>query len=253
MNPELERTTRIDEGSGPDAIVCLHGWCCRTGDFIPQVEELSQHCRMFVLDWQQRLIERGGSCDFDDICRDIMEAVAEAGIERPLLCGHSLGGFLAAQLAFTHRMPIRGVLILDSTLPLPDEVRQVWQSAARRLESGPYREVFPGIESPFFIESEAGEIRDSIMRAMSEQPPGVGVGLLDAICSYEWDRELVGIDVPVHMVASQHGILNLDAFHAYVPDATSERIEHSGHFITVFHPDEVNAAMKMMLARTGDD
>ena len=52
MNPELERTTRIDEGSGPDAIVCLHGWCCRTGDFIPQVEELSQHCRMFVLDWQ---------------------------------------------------------------------------------------------------------------------------------------------------------------------------------------------------------
>ena len=49
------------------------------------------------------------------------------------------------------------------------------------------------------------------------------------------------------MVASQHGILNLDAFHAYVPDATSERIEHSGHFITVFHPDRVTAAMKRML------
>lgn len=247
MNPQLERTTRIDEGAGPDAIVCLHGWCCRTGDFIQQVDVMSDHCRMFVLDWQQRLIERGGDCDFDGICTDIMAAVAEAGIERPVLCGHSLGGFLAAELAFTHRMAIRGLLILDSSLPLPPAVRDVWRDAARALEAGPYRDVFPGIESPFFVESEEGEIKESIMRAMSMQPPAVGIGLLDAICSYEWDRELAGIDVPVHMVASQHGILNLDAFHAYVPDATSERIEHSGHFITVFHPDRVTAAMKRML------
>ena len=250
MNRELERRTSIDAGTGPDAIVCLHGWCCRTGDFAQQVEAMSDRCRMYVLDWQERLVARGGDCCFDGICRDIMEAVADAGIERPLLCGHSLGGFLAAQLAFTHGMPIRGVLILDSTLPLPEKVRSIWQDAARALEAGPYKDVFPGIESPFFIDSEEGELKDSIMRAMSEQSPAVGIGLLDAICSYEWDGELAGIDVPVHMVASQHGILNLDAFHAYVPDATSERIEHSGHFITVFHPQRVTDAMRRMLDAT---
>ena len=251
MNRELEHTALIDEGSGPDAFVCLHGWCCRTGDFAQQVQGMSDRCRMFVLDWQQRLVERGGACDFGAICRDITEAISDAGIERPILCGHSLGGFLAAQLAFDHRMPIRGLLILDSALPLPVKMRSLWRDAARRLEAGPYEDVFPGIESPFFIESEQGKLQDSIIDAMRTQPPGVAVGLLDEICSYGWDRELMGIDVPVHLVASEHGILDLDAFHAYVPGATSERIEHSGHFITVFHPERVIEAMGSMLERTG--
>jgi pimeloyl-ACP methyl ester carboxylesterase len=247
MNRELERTTLIDEGSGPDTLVCLHGWCCRTGDFAQQARALSDRCRVFVLDWQQRLIERGGDCSFGDICRDITQAISDVGIERPILCGHSLGGFLAAQLAFNHRMPIRGLLVLDSTLPLPAELRSIWRDAARTLEAGPYDEVFPGIESPFFIESEQGEIQDSILAAMRAQPPRVAIGLLDEVCSYDWDRELVGIDVPVHMVASEHGTLDLEAFHTYVPNATSERIEDSGHFITVFHPDRVEQAMCRMM------
>ena len=252
MNPLLETTTMMDVGEGPDVFVCLHGWCCRTGDFAIQVEGLADDCRLHVLDWQERLEKRGGGCSFDDICHDIIGAIAEAGIERPVLCGHSLGGFLATQLAYDHGLPIRGLLILDSALPLPAKIRSLWQAAARALEAGPWDEVFPGIESPFFTENEAGEIQNSIMRGMCSHAHEVAVGLLDEICAYEWKRQLADIDVPVHLVASEYGWLDMDAFHEFVPSATSERIPGSGHFITVFNGERVNAIMRTFLARVSD-
>jgi hypothetical protein len=49
------------------------------------------------------------------------------------------------------------------------------------------------------------------------------------------------------MVASQHSQLDMDAFHAYVPSATSERIDNSGHFITLFQAERVCQAMLRML------
>lgn len=252
MNPRLGTTSLIDAGDGPDVFVCLHGWCCRTGDFALQVEGMTDRCRLFVLDWQQRLEQRGGGCSFADICRDTIDTIREAGIERPVLCGHSLGGFLAAQMAWEQELPIRGVLILDAPLPLPAAIRKIWQDAARTLEAGPWDEVFPGIESPFFIDEEAGEIQTSIMRGMSSLPHQTAIGLLDEICSHEWKSRLAGIDVPVHLVASEHGWLDMEGFHQLVPAATGERIGSSGHFITVFHGDRVNTIMRDFLGRVAE-
>ena len=45
------------------------------------------------------------------------------------------------------------------------------------------------------------------------------------------------------MLASQNGFLNLDAFRAYVPGETGERIPESGHFITIFQAERVAQAM----------
>ena len=72
---------------------------------------------------------------------------------------------------------------------------------------------------------------------------------LDEICSYEWKGQLADIDVPVHLAASEHGWLDMDAFHEFVSGATSERIPGSGHFITVFHGDRVNTIMRTFLRR----
>ena len=89
----------IDVGSGPDGIICLHGWCCRTGDFADQVEALANRHRVLVPDWQQRMVQRGDGYSFQGICKDIVELARQRGMRCPLLCGHSMGGFLAAYLA----------------------------------------------------------------------------------------------------------------------------------------------------------
>ncbi|MCH2143190.1 MAG: alpha/beta hydrolase [Phycisphaerales bacterium] len=244
MNPMLETTEMIDVGNGPHTFVCLHGWCCRTGDFAFQAEGLSDIGRIFVLDWQHRLASRGETCDCQAICDDIAQAITDAGIERPVLCGHSLGGFLAAQLAYQQTLPLAGLLILDSALPLPPKIRELWQQAARTLESQPWDEVFPGIESPFFTDDEAGALQDSIIRGMKQQSHPLAIDLLDEICTYPWADELATINVPTHLVASEYGWLNLEGLQAFVPHATAERIVDSGHFITVFHGDQVNTIMR---------
>ncbi|MAB82958.1 MAG: hypothetical protein CMJ24_05925 [Phycisphaerae bacterium] len=237
----------IDAGDSPDAIVCLHGWCCRTGDFADQVDSNSDRFRLLVPDWQRRLSRRDGSCSFEGICRDIIGCIEAAGISRPLLVGHSLGGFLATQIVFEHQLPVRGLLVLDSALPLPEAYRVQWSRAADRLEQGPYVQACTDFVEPFFVDAERGPLEQSIVEGMVGQPPGTAIGLLREICRHEWDHELDRIDTPVHMVASGRGALDMKAFHAHVPDATSERIEESGHFITVFHPDRVGQTMRRMM------
>lgn len=247
MHLTHEAIESIDAGESSDAIVCLHGWCCRTGDFAGQAAGIFGDFRLFAPDWQQRLIRRRGSCSFQEICLDIIDCIESEGIRRPLLVGHSLGGFLATQIAFEHRLPVRGLLVLDSALPLPEALRTQWSKVADQLEQGPYVEVCTEFVEPFFIDRERGPLEQSIVHGMATQPPETAIGLLREICSYEWDHELDGIGVPVHMIASGRGALDMDAFHAHVPDATSERIEGSGHFITVFHPDRVEQAMRRMM------
>ena len=243
----IEATGELDQGEGKETIVCLHGWCCRTGDFAPQVQALSTKYRVLVVDWQQRLTRRHGSCAFDEICADIASCIQRAGVTRPLLCGHSLGGFLATQIAFEYRLPIRGLLILDSTIPLPDQTRDSWIQMAGRLERGPFGTACEAFVRSVFIDSEQGLIQESVIQGMASQPVDVAVGLVREICSHRWALSLQTIDAPVHMVASQHSQLDMDAFHAYVPSATSERIDNSGHFITLFQAERVCQAMLRML------
>lgn len=148
---------------------------------------------------------------------------------------------------------MRGLLILDSALPVTEKIRLLMKDVACRLETGSWEEEYPGIESLFFTESERGEIQQSITRGMMSQPLPVAVGLLDEICSYdEWKSELADINVPIHLVASEHGVVDLEAFHALIPYATSERIKGSGHFVSVFEGEKVNRVMHDFLDRVFD-
>ena len=168
-------------------------------------------------------------------------------MQRPLLCGHSMGGFLAAYLAKEHMLEHRGVLILDSSLPLPDAIRQRYLKLADDLEAGPYEEVYRAFgERAFFIDDELGATSDAILAGMLSQPPQVAIGLLREICSLEFSSSLAAIDQTMHVVASGKGILDLDSLGALVPELTGEQWMNAGHFITIFEPDSVSALMESM-------
>jgi len=248
----MDTTGLIDSGSGSDGILCLHGWCCRTGDFVAQVEALSSRYRVLVPDWQSRMAMREDGCSFRSICDDIVALAAEHGMRQPLLCGHSMGGFLAAYLSKERMLEHRGLLILDSSLPLPDAIRQRYLKLADDLEAGPYDEVYRSFgETAFFVESELGELSESILSGMMSRPPHEAIGLLREICSLEFEASLSEIDRPMHLVASGKGTMDLDALGALVPNLTGEQWVGAGHFISLFRAGEVTSVMERLLHCSG--
>lgn len=235
----------IDVGEGPRAVVCIHGWCCRPGDFRPQAEALGDRIRLFAPAWLDRLIERGDGAACRAIAEDIAAQVRERGIENPLLCGHSMGGYLATYLAKERLLANRGLLILDSALPLNAIHRSRYLDLARQLETGDYEGVYRDFaQAAYFAAREEGPRADAILAGMLERPPEIAIRLLDEFCGLDFDASLSNLDVPLHLIASESGAFDLPALRARVPGATGERIEGAGHFITLFEPQRVSQAIE---------
>lgn len=238
----------IDRGEGNREIVFLHGWCCHTRDFAPQVEALSNHAHVVVIDWLDRLIARGGSCSFRDICEDLARVVCEHGLAKPVLCGHSMGGFLATYLAKEEMVEHGGVLVLDSALPLPTAIRTQYLGLAERLRRDDYEGVFRQFAAEaFFSSREEGASSEAIVAGMLERPHAIAIDLLEEVCSLEFDESVARIRGPFHVVASEKGVLDLPALQARIPTATGERIASAGHFITLFEATRVNAIANAFL------
>ena len=178
-----------------------------------------------------------------------MQLIQERGIERPVLCGHSMGGMLAAYIAKSRMLPLSSVLVLDSLLPLPETVRESHLKLARDLGNGPYRDIFETFcADAFFLPDELGECSRSILSGMMSEPPEIAIGLLEEICSLEFSKSLSDIEVPMHMVASARGRLDLDSLRQYKPDATGETMDGVGHFLTVFAWHRISEVMRQAIS-----
>ena len=244
----IERTEFIDEGAGERCIVLLHGWCCRTGDFMPLVERLRTHHRVVVPDWGVRAQQRGGVVDFSEIAADLIASLGERGVRDPLLCGHSQGGFLAAWLAKEHAFPMRGLLALETILPVTRKLARGFLDWIPFLNRDSIQEFWnETLHDAFFVESESGPLVDSISRGMMAQSLDFAQNLLNANCAIDLDQSLAKVTVPVHLVKAQRTPINLETLHSVIPQATCESIADAGHFIMVFHADRVVGAINRMV------
>jgi len=124
MKAETGRATTPDgfevafetTGRGP-ALVLVHGLGDERQSFAPLVERWRSAFTCVALDLRGHGATRGGS-DYNpfSVEHDVVAVVKTLGLERPLLVGHSLGGFAVTTAAA--RLPVRGVVNVDQPLDL---------------------------------------------------------------------------------------------------------------------------------------
>jgi pimeloyl-ACP methyl ester carboxylesterase len=122
----VERRTRVyDEevawqvaGSGPP-LVCVHGLGGSWRWWLAVLPRLAQHRQVHLVDLP-RFSALGGFRP-DDASDWLERWLAAAGLERPALMGHSLGGLLAAQVAGRTELE-RLVLVAPAGLPTGRDV-----------------------------------------------------------------------------------------------------------------------------------
>ena len=226
---------------GQPATVLLHGWCCRTGDFAEVINQLGPEHSILAIDWQQRMRMRGSDYSFAGICDDIVNLLAEANLERPLVCGHSLGGSLALLLATNERVELGGVLALDSTVLLEEETRAVldyWIALLEPQTAADFYATF--LTDRFFRADEIGALSEAILSNMQAVELGEARELLRQALEVDWPAVVSSLACPVHYVASsinQHFTAAKVA--SLMPEADFERIDNAGHFMHVFEPERV--------------
>ena len=243
-----EHTNLIDVGEGPHEIVFLHGWCCRTGDFAKQVHALSDNCRVVAIDWQRRIQEAGDACSAEAASELIASVVQERGLKRPILVGHSMGAFLTTCLAKWKMVPYVGLIPVDTALPRPDFVRDRYIELCAKLRKGPYEPICREfVTKTFFKPEELGKESDSIIKGLVSARHDIAIGLLEQLSEADAGPSLSTIDKPMHVVDSGVGVYDLEGLHEFVPHATGEQLEGTGHFITIYHADRVTSIIRSFI------
>ncbi|MGD9996598.1 MAG: alpha/beta fold hydrolase [Ilumatobacteraceae bacterium] len=237
MHLALERS-----GRGP-TLVLIHGITEQSEIWRPLIGPLSEHFDVIALDLRGHgRSPKGDTYDPVSLATDVHETIAELGIERPLVVGHSLGGVVASAYAVVGRP--RAVVNVDQPLRLAG-----FQDALRQLEpmlrgdpatfAGAIDMLFDSMMGPL-PSDEAARVK-----ALRRPDQDVVLGVWDVVLDSTADeldavvQGLVGgITVPY---LSLHGIDPGEDYtswlRAAIPSATVEVWPDQGHYPHLVQPD----------------
>src|SRR5512140_3097100 len=134
-----------DVGDLEPALVLIHPAASDRSHYTEVISRLG-HRRVIALDLRGHGESGAGTgVGIDDIAHDVLAVCREAGVERAVYCGHSMGGAIALRAAMLDRPRAAGVTMLDGAVLMPEPIRR------QSLEN-----LVPALEGPHWLEALRG-------------------------------------------------------------------------------------------------
>jgi pimeloyl-ACP methyl ester carboxylesterase len=108
----IDRTI-VDRGEGT-AVVFTHGTLMDHTMFAPQIEALEDRYRVISYNHRGRTNRWADTYDLGDLADDCRQVLDERGIERCVLGGMSMGGFMAFEFARMWPERLLGLILIDT-------------------------------------------------------------------------------------------------------------------------------------------
>lgn len=209
------------------------------------------------------------SCSLEQMADDVAALCRALGVERPVIFGHSAGGFVALHLALRHPGLPSGLILCHTTptlAPLPDPHPPVGlteragaeaAAVAARLFAGDFSpetgEAFARLVFPHYAAPGHEHIPGRLM-ALSSLNTDIGAHFFTELaCRYDLRPRLAEIAVPTLVIVGRHDWVCPPAGGRAIADAipATELIEltDAGHFGFSETPQPFLAAVRAHLAR----
>lgn len=233
------------------AVVLVHGWTCRRGDWHQLMQALMDDYYCIALD----LPGHGDSREqvvspwsVERMGQVVAEAIESLGIDAPKLVGHSMGGAVVLEAARLLEAVQRVVLVDTFVIPYGD----LTESGAKEIEQ-PFYDDFTsainGLVDNFTHDSLGEDVTQRLKTQMGEADTGAMLPLWSDLLRWQPAAafaELHGRTVPMHAV---NGELIPDAARARcAPYIQETRLDRAAHFPHLEVPERFNEAMRAALA-----
>ncbi|HET7602181.1 MAG TPA: alpha/beta fold hydrolase [Gemmatimonadales bacterium] len=243
-------------GDGP-AILFIHGYPLDRSIWKHQVEHLDG--------WRRIAPDlRGmGSSDAPDLgysmttyADDLAALLDSLGVDHVVLCGLSMGGYVAFEFLRRHRARVRGLILVDTRAENDSaEGRRSRDSAAQVAREDGTRAVAAAMLPKLFAgetEDAVGEPWRQVERMIVATPiPGI-VGALAAMRDRPDSTALLeSLDLPALIIVGEHDrITPLASSHRMASALAGSKLEvipAAGHLSPVERPGEVTEAIRRFL------
>ena len=183
-----------------------------------------------------------------------IEALDEAGLDTAVVCGLSMGGYVAFELWRAARPRVAG-LVLANTRAEPDapEGAAARRTLAERLKSEGH-DFLVAEPPPLLAEDAPDELWTKVKGLIADQPPSaIAAASLGMAERPDSVPDLAAIDIPTLVITGTADRLIPPEVTAgiaqRVPGAELLRIEGAGHLSNLEDPEEFNAALDGLLRR----
>ncbi len=247
-----------DLGAG-DPIVFLHGFPHSRALWAPQLNALVDRARCIAPDLRG-FGESTAAPPFtmDQYADDVAALLDALHIERAVICGLSMGGYVALAFWRRHRARVRGLVLMDTRAGADSPETRIKRNdmialAHERGSSAVADAMISGMVGKSTRE-KCPEVVDAVHRMLESAPVAGVAGGLAALREREDSTATLGtIDVPVLVVVGEEDVLTPPSeaaiLHAGIRGSTLEVIAGAGHVSNVERPAAVNHILSEFLAK----
>ena len=178
----------------------------------------------------------------------IDRALADAGLKRFVLVGHSYGGAVVAKYAAAHPEKVAGVVYLDAAaarLPMTDAQKEKFGVALRADKMKVVRSWF----APMLAASKDA-VRAEVLGSVERTPTEAFLAAFLSLADYD-AQALVGAYPGPRIAIAASDIESPMSFQNQFPDIETVSIAGAGHWLMLDAPEAVNAALDRFLSRVG--
>lgn len=250
----------IDSGGDGPAVVLLHAFPLRAQQWDAQIEALSDRFRFIAPD----LMGFGSSSAPDDeslysmdsYADDVAALLDELGLDKVVLVGLSMGGYIAFAFLRRHGDRVSALVLADTKAeadpPAAIEKRTNQQAQVRAEGTAGLIEALGGALLGEATRSKNPEVVEATKRLM-DNPHGGFVGALEAMKNRpDSTGELASISVPTLVIVGENdGVTPPDASRAMneaIPGSRLVVIPESGHLSNLEAPEAFTGALGEFLS-----
>jgi pimeloyl-ACP methyl ester carboxylesterase len=254
QNPDKKQTfaklnsTQIhyeSHGKGKEALVLVHGWGCNLNHWRDQIPELSKRNRVIALDLPGHGLSDKPETNYDmDLFAAAIEAVMkDAGVERAVLVGHSMGTPVARQFYRKYPQKTLAIVIVDGGLR-PFGTKEQREQFMAPLRGPNWKEAVAPM-SAFMTSTLPEADKTRVKTSFESTPQHVLVSAMEAMgedALYATDK----INVPVLAILAKTPFWAPDTeqfLRSLAPDLEFQMWEGVDHFLFMGKPKEFNAAV----------
>jgi pimeloyl-ACP methyl ester carboxylesterase len=238
-------------GSGPTTLVLVHGWTCDSSSWAAQVPALAKKYRVLTLDLPghgQSGSPKDGKFSMDLFARAVEAVRAEAGTDKIVLVGHSMGAPVIRQYARLYPTRVAALVAVDGPLDL------AWFDMGTKPPplGGPegltVRETM--IRSMFTPDTPKA-LQQQILAMMLEAPEATAVGAMAAMFDPALRKNDVMTVPALGVFAGTAELPNVDEAKKALPKYEGVQLAGTGHFLMMEKPREFNEALLEFLKKNG--
>ncbi len=248
----------IEKGAGP-AAVFSHGTLMDATMFAPQLDHLAERGYRAVAYNSRVLTGEPAAHTLGDLVEDCRTLLDDLGIEKCVLAGMSVGGFMALEFALAHPERLCGLIVIAGTSKdyTPEE-REAYRRQFDKLDvDGMVPLDFAEWVAPFCFGETTLEHNPALVAHWVERWATTMPARAVHFQGGSWlDKEditarLAAIDLPVLVIHGEEDVpLPIERAAAMadaLPDATFVPVAQAGHSVNLEQPTVVNAAIARFL------